>query len=78
MPADFADRTLGVCVECRQKLLLDENGLCIHCELDRLREALAWKEVEIERYRKKNNELYAKLNAALCELATRQGERKTA
>jgi len=70
----IVDRELGSCIKCRQKLLLNQDKLCIHCELDVLHEQLALKDIEISKYRKKNNELYLKLSNALGELATKTGK----
>ena len=69
----LADREFGSCAKCRQKLLLNADGLCIFCELDQLREQLALKDCEIARYRRKFNDLYARLNDTLGDRAGRGG-----
>ena len=56
------DRAFGTCVQCKQMLLLNENNLCIHCELDALKKQILQDEVEKARYRRKIAELYSKLN----------------
>lgn len=56
------DRAFGACVQCKQMLLLNENNLCIHCELNTLKEQVLQDEVEKARYRRKIAELYSKLN----------------
>lgn len=70
----MTDREFGTCVKCKQRLLLNEDKLCIHCELDSLQEKLGWKDLEISKYRRKNNELYAQLNNILSEQASRTGK----
>lgn len=56
-------RSLGKCKECRRKLLLNEEGLCIHCELDALRERIGILECHISKLRREKNNLYNSLIA---------------
>lgn len=74
--ATIADRNYGACGKCKQKLLLNQDGLCVHCELDSLREQLDWKDVELSKYRKKNSELSEKLNGVYAQLHTILANRK--
>lgn len=72
----LADREYGTCERCKQKLLLNQDRLCVHCELDSLREQLNWKDVELSKYHKKNSELSEKLNSLYAQLHTILANRK--
>ena len=51
-------RSLGKCKSCRRKLLLNEEGLCIHCENDAMRETINILELQISRLRREKVNLY--------------------
>lgn len=62
------DRPLGRCGACGRKLLINpENGLCVMCENERLREELAEMELMLVQCRREKQALYAKLSSARAE-----------
>lgn len=55
-------RSLGICKSCHRKLLLnEENGLCIHCERDAMREKIGQLELTISKLRREKVSLYNSL-----------------
>ena len=72
----LADREYGVCDKCKQKLLLNHDKLCIHCELDSLREHLNWKDMELSQRNRECKEFSEKLNGLYTQLHTILSNRK--
>lgn len=56
-------RLLGRCKSCRRKLLLNEEGLCIHCELETMRDRITILELTISKLRREKSNLYSTLIA---------------
>lgn len=56
-------KTMGKCLKCKRNLLLDaENGLCIICENDSLKEKIVELELMLVQCRREKQAIYAKLS----------------
>lgn len=53
---------IGVCSACGRKLMLTEDGMCLECTIDDLRERLLRKDVQIEALRRRQKQLYDEIS----------------
>lgn len=68
----FDERIVGNCKKCRNKLFLNKDGLCIHCELDAEREKINTLECQIAQLKREKRNLYN----TLIEERTKNMERR--